>query len=1476
MTFTGSNSVYGGTSMAKGHSPATHSPLAQTIGTPYQETSAAFPLPQHVATRPRTAGATSTVAGVSVPTHHTSTTKPDGGITTTTKSERRKTRLLNPMAFLSRRKSGQEVDVTDAERSAAAQAYARQRSVAAGGLNRLPEDFDPRIKGKVVHDFSAPRRPPGSFSLHESDRRPPERPLQTANSAPSVPLLFTDSYPYRDQPLSDSKHTSDSSSSNRKSVHSAMFREMLTENPDATKRVSSLNAERLENRDFLQRVSHHSSPSNFSQESAVLPPFARRSQVLDATQASFYNDEESKHSSNPSTHKGRDSNSSSISQISPITARSSNPNVDLRNSLGLSLSPVSPTSPNKGVSSRPISVISDLPPPSREAPALPGFRGRTASETTARPFSDGGVSTLVEQPFITRERSPYRNSALAPEVVVTPERQSSLFAAPEPWDGTGTSSTGTLIFDKTSSLATPSGTPEIAQAETVSAAKVPQSPPKLVEKRASAVGHGKRGSLSPKHHVSNASRFSFQFESAIEEKALEEKHRKIRGQSGEGLPRGASLDDEEDSEFDEEAMDDMDELEVQQQQREGATQAPATGLVGLQQARKQLQLAESDGSDYAEEDDDVLTDEREVTYALHPAFRTHSALAGHSRTGSQGTYAGWSILDGTSPQRSNLGYDRRPGDESALTVDTTLATQAGRRGFGQDPLPVNHPAAPRSGFYMQPQAAGYSPTKEQHPDKPSSAATDSATPDRSKAGSRMSFASVDSKQRRRLSGMALTADHQRMLSQSTVGGSTTSEARTLSTGLGLSGFSDFNFSDSPEAINGSRPISFAVGQSNENRRTKDSETIPSHTGWGDFAKHASAGTSPLETGNRKSSIHSSISPDGPSAAYHGTIGQDIQARNAGSTTQRRDVPVGGEDDRGDDMYFDDGGFEQDIRHPSSSDIAGARVNENDFDDEAFLGGVRRPPGRKAHQRDLSAVSMGSDGPYPSFAMGANPLPARQRQSQMLLEDLPLQGPVDPKLIPQRNPSEDAKRLGLSKKVPPLPLPPDSQEAVLRQMQANLQAYHAALAEAANQAAADGRFIRQPSAASTTHTLSVRSHGPRMEGEDKSPDDRSHYSRDEAGNAPNGGGLTVPGDDGGVHRSISEATTGSRMEQGQAYSPLKMLDFDFGFNDSAGTPPPPLLSSGDLVAFSDDDFGTTDDDIVAAANAEVLASDDAAFYGQEFGFYAHARPQAAGAAVAVATDGGFFGDEGDDGLARTRSSKEPDLTPITERSEFSTRNSFVNLGPHVTGGGSAGYASGTAPPTAGTSSGGVGRMVPVSPLAELQHHYEGTAMASSFDQLRKLRANAFGGSNGSLTSEFSLPSAVPGRSSVGGSPWMFDADSIAATAREGHESGSSPPSSSGTTTAALFHPDGDVVDQDVTPKKSAPVPTETRRKTQTHSRQGRGGGGGGGVGDVTTSYVQEPDPAGGDLPPRWVLERRRTSEQGQLELVGREVVPGGWI
>lgn len=1486
-------------SATKAHSPSAHSPLANTIGTPYGQTSSSFPLPQHVSTRPKTAGATATVAGVSVPTHHTSTPRPESGSgSASAKADKRKTRLLNPMALLARRKSGQENEVTVAERSVAAQAYARQKSVAAVGVRNLPEDFDPRIRGKVVHDFSAPR-PRRNFSYNDVDARSPEeRQLQSSST---MPIFQQDYSSYEQQPSTQSKHTSDSSSA-RRSAHSPMFRELLSDDDDSAKRVSSLNAERLENKGFLQRVSHHS--SNVSQESAVLPPFARRSQPLDPTQASFFRDDESKRSSDPSSGKERDSTLGSISEVSPVTAWSSNAHhVELRDSLGQSLSPVSPASPDKGY--RPISAVSDIP--ITAAPTSPEARARSPSEVTARPYStmlsQPAISSIAEHPVpMTKERSPNRNSESAPEAVMIPQRDSSL--APEVASPFRLS---IPIPDRGSSLVTPELTPEIVQAESVplAAIKAQQSPPKLVEKRASAVGHSRKMSGISKHRVSNASRFSFQFnDSAAEEQLLEDKHRKIKGQSAE-LERQAGLEDDEDD-FDESAMDDMDELEVQQQQRGEAVQAPAPSLLNLRQARQQLQAADSDsdGSVYDEDEVPDVVDDREMTYAEHPAFRAHSAMASaHSRGVSQQTN-NWResgmdyYMQHASPESARH-TGRKTSNASALTTGSkgpAAAVGGNTAGFVQDGLSPNEsvPAAfggarPRSGFYMQPKAAGYSPTGSPKTEKPPLPHRDSGNSERNRVASGMS-ASSPAKHDRVMSGATVASnisprfDQQRVTSQSTLGGSSSSEPRTVSTGLGLSGFSDFRFSDTPDLrINGSsRPMSGEAGekQGYANRLTMDSETMPQRvSGWAELQKHASMATPPLSQRTTMSPGYLSSPENSHTAPYRGNIGKNIRARNAAVNQNLQYADSDSGDEAGDDMYFDDGGFEQDIKQPH--DHQGG-LNEDAFDNDAFLSRVNRLGGYMGHQRDTSAMS--GDGPYPSFAMGANPVKTRARQSQMLLEDLPLlQGPVDPKLIPQRNPSEDAKRLGLSSKVPPLPAPEGSKEAMMR-MQSNLQAYHSALAEAANKAAAEGRFLRQPSVSSvapTARSLSVYSKVVDDDKSHNSRDDRSHYSQeDNAGEE----GLKVQEGNDGLSRNASKETSGSRMESSISYSPPK-IDFDFGFT-----------ALSDDTGPVDDDLGL-DDDIVAAANGEALASDDEGFYGQEFGFYAKARPNSG---EAQAINGGYFGLDGDDGLARNKSLKEPNLTPITERSEFSTRNSFINLG--------HGAAFGALPSAGlGPASPALARM-PVSPLVEGE--------VTSFDQLRKLRANAFGGSNGSLRSDNG-----PVRNSGGSHGWQMPAaqspaqSTRSAAAAQGYfgpmggapmsfgysteSSGSSNPSSAyphgqhDSPQRFQFHdspqsarssggalPFAAAVDSEATPRKGAgaqvavgepgtakkvPGPAAPFANGQGHSRKG----------SDSVAYVRESDPPGGGQP-RWVLERRRTSEQGQLELVGREVVQGGWI
>lgn len=150
---------------------------------------------------------------------------------------------------------------------------------------------------------------------------------------------------------------------------------------------------------------------------------------------------------------------------------------------------------------------------------------------------------------------------------------------------------------------------------------------------------------------------------------------------------------------------------------------------------------------------------------------------------------------------------------------------------------------------------------------------------------------------------------------------------------------------------------------------------------------------------------------------------------------------------------------------------------------------------------------------------------------------------------------------------------------------------------------------------------------------------------------------------------------------------------------------------------DDDDAFYDDPIVAAANAEALENDDEGFYGQEFGFYAHAH----GTCSSELTNGGYFGPRGVEGITRSHSSRgkfrEPSLTPITERSEWSTRNSVISLKAH-----------GATHSNPSLGSPGLAQLVDMGNLDD----------EMSLSALMKLRRGAWGGSNGSLRSSAGSP------------------------------------------------------------------------------------------------------------------------------------------
>ncbi|KAK3315539.1 hypothetical protein B0H66DRAFT_565557 [Apodospora peruviana] len=175
----------------------------------------------------------------------------------------------------------------------------------------------------------------------------------------------------------------------------------------------------------------------------------------------------------------------------------------------------------------------------------------------------------------------------------------------------------------------------------------------------------------------------------------------------------------------------------------------------------------------------------------------------------------------------------------------------------------------------------------------------------------------------------------------------------------------------------------------------------------------------------------------------------------------------------------------------------------------------------------------------------------------------------------------------------------------------------------------------------------------------------------------------------------------------------------------------------------DDFDFDDEAIIAEANASALANDSDGWYGQEFGFYSaplqpahsvhhgHARDNSTSSNGSSANvplsaenlfqyaNGGYFGPAGQ-GLLRSASGRvlrEPNLTPITERSEYSNRNSVMSL---------------ALPPAFGTEGGGRNSSggLPSPGLAQLALLSSSEDDTMTLGALMKLRSKKWGGSQGS--------------------------------------------------------------------------------------------------------------------------------------------------
>ncbi|KAI4207148.1 MAG: hypothetical protein LQ346_000726 [Caloplaca aetnensis] len=329
----------------------------------------------------------------------------------------------------------------------------------------------------------------------------------------------------------------------------------------------------------------------------------------------------------------------------------------------------------------------------------------------------------------------------------------------------------------------------------------------------------------------------------------------------------------------------------------------------------------------------------------------------------------------------------------------------------------------------------------------------------------------------------------------------------------------------------------------------------------------------------------------------------------------------------------------------------------------------------------------------------------------------------------------------------------------------------------------------------------------------------------------------------------------------------------------------------------------DDPIIAAANAEALENDDEGFYGQEFGFFA----RASGAEEAEYANGGYFGSRGFEGIGRSHSGRvnEPSLTPITERSEWSNRNSAISLAMH-----------GFQPSSAGPC--------PSPGLAQLADMMPPEGDDISLSALMKLRRGTWGGSNASLQSSSSgspltyvsgigFPAAIPMQhsnssngnlSTANGSPLIMDnAHAVASSPYSSNGFSSSNDSSPASATITLSNQQQaypvqhthqntpTFLSQQLQPQ-SAPVPSlpsvnvsrQPKRRSlspvkrssmgpppkpgKAHSRNSSNT-------SESVSYMHEIEGGEGGRG-RWVLEKRRVDESGVVEVLEREIVEGGRI
>ncbi|KAK5045719.1 hypothetical protein LTR84_009088 [Exophiala bonariae] len=490
-----------------------------------------------------------------------------------------------------------------------------------------------------------------------------------------------------------------------------------------------------------------------------------------------------------------------------------------------------------------------------------------------------------------------------------------------------------------------------------------------------------------------------------------------------------------------------------------------------------------------------------------------------------------------------------------------------------------------------------------------------------------------------------------------------------------------------------------------------------------------------------------------------TAGEVVRGRRRSQQVSRPHAQVFDDDD----LYFDDGEFGDITDGPTD-----AVFDEQIFDDET--GKIRDIPAENARKLDAAKAAARLDSEVALVGQKHDTINDSFYHAQAAhRSDSGAQDLNKPRHVSQTS---------------------FGQDSVAGLTETNLAAYHDALAYAANQAAANGRFDRKVSFSQTS--------------DDTSPS----Y--------------------GNSHRGIISD------------------DSRFGFSYSSG------IAEDDGFPFEDD---LEDDPMIAEANAEALENDEDGFYGQEFGFYAHSYAKG----NSELTNGGYFADRGSNGVKRSHSGKanfqEPSLTPITERSEWSTRNSVVCL---QMPGGIPGSAQSMPSPG-------------IAQLLELDS--PGYDDDMSFSALMRLRGRAFGGSSSSVNSAGGQHPLSSPLAHVSHHPFSHSDFNSSRMSSGMHGQSSSAPGIPESEEEDDDDANRPTLTQNTPRKKPAEIGVYTSQEDLPvspavasdhrkgyHSRTSSGAD--------SVSYQRDADG-------RWLLERRRTDEEGGNEVIDHEIPTLRW-